>query len=314
MIIKITVAIPTFGRDQVLVGTIRYLLDQNPAAAEILVMDQTPKHDLSTEEQLRDWDEKGIIRWLRNEAPSITRAMNTALREASYPVVLFVDDDIIPAPDLIRVHAAVYQESSEIWAVVGQVLQPGEEPISRPSSSTENGLCASLDFSFCSTSRDWVKSVIACNLSVRREKALEIGGFDENFVGVAYRFETEFCRRIWKRGGKVLFEPAASIRHLREPKGGTRRFGNHLSSPSPAHGVGDYYFAMRHGIGLESILYMLKRPFRETCTRFHLRKPWYIPVKWVGELSAIAWAMALVLRGPRYISSVGLPKKTKMLY
>jgi glycosyltransferase involved in cell wall biosynthesis len=308
MIVKITVAIPTFGRDQVLVGTIRYLLDQNPAAAEILVMDQTPKHDLSTEDQLRDWDEKGIIRWLRLEKPSITASMNVALREANYPIVLFVDDDIVPRIGLVGAHASVYEESDDIWAVSGQVLQQGEEPATGLGRYTQNGLAASLDFSFYYTSRAWVQSAMAGNLSVLRERALEIGGFDENFVGVAYRFETEFCRRIWKNGGKVLFEPAASVRHLRVDHGGIRRYGNHFSSPSPAHGVGDYYFALRQGVDLESILYMLKRPFRETCTRFHLRKPWYIPVKWVGELSAMIWATALALSGPRYISSDGSRK------
>ena len=102
----------------------------------------------------------------------------------------------------------------------------------------------------------------------------------------------------------MLYEPAASIRHLRAERGGTRRFGNHLCSWSPVHGVGDYYFALRNGIGLESLIYMAQRPFRETCTRFHLRRPWWIPVKLAGELLALLWGIRLACCGPKRAVSV----------
>ena len=142
---------------------------------------------------------------------------------------------------------------------------------------------------------------MAGNLSVRRDRAIEIGGFDENFIGVAYRFETEFCRRIWQNGGKVLYEPAASIRHLRAESGGTRSYGNHLTSASPMHGVGDYYFALKHGVNSETVQYILKRSFKEIYTRFHLKHPWWIPVKLFGEMSALLLAIKLHKKGPKLI-------------
>jgi len=158
-----------------------------------------------------------------------------------------------------------------------------------------------LDFKFYSTSRRCVKNVIACNLSVRRERALEIGGFDMNFIGAAYRFETEFCRRVWQHGGKVLFEPKASIRHLKVERGGIRKYGSHLSSSSPMHSVGDYYFALRQGVNSETLRYIFRRPFREISTKFHLKHPWWIPVKLLGEIRALLLAMKLYQQGPRLI-------------
>lgn len=298
---SISVVIATYQREQVLINTIDHFLNFHKPAIEILVVDQTPKHQRKTEEHLSSLDKKGIIRWIKLQRPSIPHAMNVGIYEASYPIVLFIDDDIIPAPGLIGAHEAAYKESEEIWAVAGEVLQPGEEPDSDSFSYKQNGLCACLDFRFCSTSRAWVTSVMAGNLSVRRERALEIGGFDENFIGVAYRFETEFCRRIWQNGGKVLFEPKASIRHLRVESGGTRRFGNHLCSPSPMHGVGDYYFAFRHGLNPETLQYILRRPIREISTKFHLKNPWWIPVKLFGEIRAMLLAMKLYRQGPKLI-------------
>ena len=143
---------------------------------------------------------------------------------------------------------------------------------------------------------------MAGNLSVKKEAALRAGGFDENFIPpVSFRFETEFARRLIAAGGKIRFEPSASIRHLRAGQGGTRTQGSHLSSASPVHGVGDYYYALRCGRGLERIGYMLFRPFREVRTRFHGSHPWFIPVKWIGELRAFMLACQLNARGSRLL-------------
>jgi GT2 family glycosyltransferase len=296
----VSVAIPTFQRESVLIDTLEALATSG--AGEILVVDQTPTHESRTETRLREMDDGRLIRWLRLPEPSIPHAMNVALGEAVQPLVLFLDDDIEPAADLVAAHAASYDDDPGIWAVVGQVLQPGETPtpVSRPFRTS--GLKAFLDFPFNSTEPTWVENVMAGNLSVRRDRALAVGGFDENFVGVAYRFETEFCRRLCRREGRVLFQPRASIRHLRAARGGTRSHGHHLTSASPAHGVGDYYFTLRQGLGLEAIAYILARPLRKVWARFYLRRPWWIPVGLLGELRAFLLALRLVRRGPRYVT------------
>jgi hypothetical protein len=145
---------------------------------------------------------------------------------------------------------------------------------------------------------------MAGNLSVNRARALAIGGFDENFLPpVAYRFESEFARRIIANGGHIWFEPSASIRHLRAQSGGTRSRGCHLTSMSPVHGTGDYYYALRCGCGWERICYLLKRPLREISTKFHLTHPWWIPAKLVGEMRAAWCGYGLWRRHPRLIAS-----------
>jgi GT2 family glycosyltransferase len=241
-----------------------------------------------------------LIRWQRLARPGIAPAMNAALRESAADIVLFVDDDVVPEAGLLSAHLAAHAEHGEAWAVAGQVLQPGQVPVPARRAEAEPGLRADLDFPFHSTGRAWVRNVMAGNLSVRRAEALRIGGFDENFVGVAYRFETEFARRIGHAGGRILFEPAASIRHLRAPSGGTRSYGNHLRSASPYHGAGDYYFALREGKGGARVAYVLRRILREVTTRYHARHPWFIPVKIVGELRALALALRLYAGGPHY--------------
>ena len=58
----VSIAIPTFGRDAVLLDTIQSCLEQTPPAGEILVVDQTPLHASSTEQTRADWHGSGRIR------------------------------------------------------------------------------------------------------------------------------------------------------------------------------------------------------------------------------------------------------------
>jgi GT2 family glycosyltransferase len=294
----VSIAIPTYRRGEVLVATVERLLRQHDEA-EILLLDQTERHEPTVEAALSGWDASGKVRWIPLARPSIPGAMNEALRLSKRAVVLYLDDDVVPGANLVLAHAACYHDPA-VWAVTGQVLQPGQGPAPLGKRARDHGFTADLDFPFNCTERVTVANCMAGNLSVRRERALVAGGFDENFVGAAYRFETEFCRRLRAAGGVVLFEPSASLRHLRAPTGGIRSQGDHRGSASSAHGVGDYYFAFRHAGRLGALAYVGRRPLREVCTQYHLARPWLIPVKLLGELRAIWLALALARNGPRY--------------
>ena len=284
--LPISIVVPTFGREAVLLDTIAMLLNQSYCAAEILIVDQTPIHEPETSQQLSTWHENGEIKWIRRSEPSIPKAMNDGLRQATQPVVLFLDDDITASDQLVAEHANAHMNAPKIQAFVGQVLQPGETPQTVSYQGVRTGLWADLEFPFYSNQPTAISNVMAGNLSVKRTFALEIGGFDENFTGVAYRFETEFARRLISNGGQIEFLPDASINHLRAVRGGTRSSGSHLTSADPKYGTGDYYFAFLCGCGLESYRYSFYRLYREVRTRFHLTHPWWIPVKLLGEMRA----------------------------
>lgn len=287
---SISVVIPTFQRHQTLLATIDLVLALQPPPREVVIVDQSPQHPVDVARRLTSLDEGGRVRWLRLAAPSIPGAMNEGLRTANSEVVLFLDDDVIPAPDLTARHAQAHREAGVV-VVAGQVLQPGEQP--EPLSGQR--------FAFRSSVRQRVDEVVGCNFSVRREAALACGGFDENFVQVAYRFEADFCRRI-RPHGDVLFEPAASVRHLQVPAGGTRSFGNHLRTLRPAHAVGEYYYLLGARSQPGRWRRLLVRPWRAVATRHHLRRPWWIVPTLCAELLGIVWALVLRARGPRLVT------------
>jgi len=284
----ITVAIPTYNRSAIVVETIQRLFLLDPPPAAIIVADQSAEPNRT----LAGWHEQGRIRLIRLDAPSIPRAMNEMLLAATTPLVLYLDDDIEPSPGLIATHARAH-DSDETWAVVGQILQPDEEP--RHFAQPEDD----LEFHFNHDSGCFVANVMAGNLSVKREHALDVGGFDENFVGAGYRFETDFALRLVAAGGKIWFAPDATLRHLKLSSGGLRSFGDHRSSPSPAHSAGDYYFAIHHRPPLAR--YALRRLRKNVATQYHLGHPWTIPTKLIGELRGLLLARRLARSGRRLV-------------
>ena len=74
----ITVAIPTYNREQVLIYTIQHVLAQGQPADEILVVDQTPEHESKVTRQLSRWHAEGTIRWLKQDVANLSAARNRA--------------------------------------------------------------------------------------------------------------------------------------------------------------------------------------------------------------------------------------------
>jgi GT2 family glycosyltransferase len=281
--LPLSIVIPTYRRETVLLDTLRDVGALGPA--EILVLDQTEQHEPATEEVLRRLHDAGRIRWLRLDLPSIPQAMNRGLTEAGEDIVLFLDDDIRPAPALLTAHLAAHTAHPDAL-VAGRVTQPWDHDIP-----------ASAHFHFNSETPAWIDCFMGGNFSLRRHTAISLGGFDENFVRVAYRFEAEFAHRYCRSGRRIRYDPAAHLYHLKSEAGGTRTYGEHLSTWRPDHAVGAYYYGLRSAALRE----FFSRPARAVATRYHLRRPWRIPGTLLAEMLGMLWAFALYLRGPRLL-------------
>ena len=231
----LSVVIPTYLREKVLLDTINFILRLEIVPADVIIVDQTREHSQDVLISLEKLNKEGMIRWIRLEYPSIPKAMNVGLLHAKHEIVLFLDDDIIPDVNLVTAHVN-FHNNTDADLVAGRVIQPWD-----PEFKLEN--CRV--FPFHMKCKHWTDEFMGGNFSVRRSTALKIGGFDENFVKVAYRFERDFAERLISEGGKILFEPNAVIKHLKLPYGGTRSYGNHLTTIKPNHAVGEYYYLLR---------------------------------------------------------------------
>ena len=284
----LSIAIVTFQREQVLVDTIAALLALDPQPLEILVIDQTPSHTEAVQHQLQAWHQTQQIRWRHLSPPSITAAMNRALWEARSDRVLFVDDDVIPTPALLSAHIDAAERCPGAL-IAGRVLQPWHQG--------EADLEALTPFRFNTLTARTPSDFIGCNVSIPRDAALEIGGFDENFVRVAYRYEAEFAQRWRQAGHPIRYEPEALLHHLHAGGGGTRSYGNHLTTTRPHHAVGRYYHHLRCHRLLSALGLSVASLAASVRSRHHLRHPWWIPLTLLAELRGLAWALRLNCRG-----------------
>lgn len=287
-----SVIVPTYQREGVLVDTLRALVRMLQAGDEILVIDQTPRHEPDTERALAELSAQGKVRWYRKAKPSQCEAMNAAARLARCDLLLFLDDDIVPFPGLIEGHRSAFAREPDLSATTGQVLQPwNAAPI--PGEMPDRG----LGFDFASTRPADVLSLMAGNFAMRRETFLAVGGMDENFTGNNYRNDAEMAWRTWRRTGrKVRFVPEAGLRHLLSG-GGNRAFGQKDTWGAIGGSIGDYYFALKHLPAGQAVTHILRRFVRAPLNRHTVRRPWLIVVIAVREVVAFVRAFGRVLLG-----------------
>jgi GT2 family glycosyltransferase len=284
MLPTLTIAIPTFARERVLLDTLGQILDLRQTDMEILVVDQTPLHEEPTEQCLEAWGKEKRIRRLTLAQPSLTKARNTILREARGDVVLFLDDDVRIPAHLVREHLRFYSDDS-VAAVTGQVfncLDPANPPaLEHPERGTRRHSDVRV---VCDAN-----NISGGNHSVRRGVALAVGGFDEVFRGSALGEDLDFAQRLRLAGYRIVYNPEAWIIHLGVKSGGC---AVGLGSPWPEwqHAAGLLVYAFRHGRRLNNfwpVFWMALRngPLR----REVIVRPWYAPKAWWGFFRAMLY-------------------------
>lgn len=207
--LKITVVVCTFRRDDVLCETLRELIQQCDDASEIVVVDQVPDHASSTTKFLEDAVSDGQIRYFERDQAGLTAARNYGAKVSKGDILLFCDDDIVPANNLIDAHRSNYS-NADIHAVAGQVLHIGEEPEFAPGTFRHTERI--LGFS----------QLYGANFSVRRSTFLAIGGADEKLGIHSYTEDVLLARSLTSQGFKITYDPNASARHLKHATGGCR--------------------------------------------------------------------------------------------
>jgi glycosyltransferase involved in cell wall biosynthesis len=288
----LSVVIPTYKREAILVESLTRLGQLLKPGDEILVIDQTAQHEPATDAALRSMATSGAIRYYKRSTPSQNEAMNIGALLARNDILVFLDDDIVPFEGLLEGHRNTLAEPDGPPATCGQVLQPWNPEAVETVSN--------FDFSFNSaySRRCEIRYLIGANFAIRRSFYLAVGGMDENFNGANYRNDAEMAYRICDATGKrILFVPEAGLRHLLA-EGGNRAFGAKDTWGHIGGSIGDYYFALKWLPWRQRLAHIATRPLRASLNRNTVTHPWLIPSMAAREVVAFFRAWARLARTP----------------
>lgn len=118
---EITVAIPSHGGHERILGLLHSLLDQDvePERFTVLVVDNASPVPLA--EVVGAHAEALDARIVNEPSLGVAYARNRALREAATPLLIFLDDDVIAAPALVRTYLHAFEDPT-LDAAGGPIL------------------------------------------------------------------------------------------------------------------------------------------------------------------------------------------------
>ncbi len=229
MTAKISVIIPTYGREEILCNTLSNVIRQDYPNYEVILVDQTQNHQPDTQMYLHRLAADQKIRLFQVNWASLPGARNYAVRRATGEILLFLDDDVELPAGFLAAHARNYLADSQIGAVAGRVYDrmkladaaPDFVINDLPPEAMDPGIAWYYIDLVHTQKPQQVITARGCNMSFRRELFDQYGlWFDERFRGSAVREESDFCLRIRRTGFKIWYDPSAYLVHLGEETGG----------------------------------------------------------------------------------------------
>lgn len=214
---KISVVIPTYRRHAALARTLDALEAQTVAADafEVLVVDDPLDDDPAAVAAAVGADRRGLrLRHLHRESRGVSAARNTGWRAAEAPLVLFLGDDILAAPELLAEHLDWHdRRGGEMVGVLGHVRWANELTVTPFMRWLEHG----YQFNYPAIRGDrasWADFYTA-NVSLTRAALASVGGFDEQRYPFLYE-DLDLGRRLDDGGFVLLFHARARAEHLHD--------------------------------------------------------------------------------------------------
>jgi len=207
----VSIVIPTHNRRERLHRVLSALAEQSYRGSVEVVVVSDGSTD-GTDEYLTGPTPIPVTAVLQaNAGPAAAR--NRGVHEASGELVLFLDDDVVPAAHCLAAHVSAHERLGDDAVVIGPMVDPPDHRMSmwvrweqamlaRQYSAMERG-------DYGATARQFYTG----NASLQRRHLLEAGGFDPTFRRAE---DVELAYRLADRGLQFAFEPAAVGYHYAE--------------------------------------------------------------------------------------------------
>jgi glycosyltransferase involved in cell wall biosynthesis len=257
----ISVLIPTWNRCELLQRTLPTVLQQDFPADRFEVIVAADGCTDNTAAYVRQLKSNCELRLTEIPHRGRAAALNAALAEARGEIVLFLDDDLLCPPTLLRRHCQAHVDGV---ALLGAVTVAGGSPLAPDIELRRRGLAAY----FAQSPHSRPLHFGQANSSVARSRLLDVGGFDPDFVGTSEEADCGF--RLWKAGVRFAFAPQAGTREIYNLSCET------VVSRARDHGANEWRLCLKHPdyrpySRLQQALH--GSPWRQRLRRFAVESP-----------------------------------------
>ena len=210
----VSVIIPTYQRraslERVLGGLAGQEWDRD--RLEVLVISDGSQD--GSIEMARGYPMPFLLRALGQPNQGPAAARNLGLAHATGPLVLFLDDDVVPAPQLVAEHVLAHAERPN-RVVMGPLLEPEDEPLLPWVRWEARSLAAQYQAMDAGRWRPTAWQFYTGNASVKLEWLRAAGGFDPAYKRAE---DVHLAFRLEKLGCEFVFNPrAAGVHFARRP-------------------------------------------------------------------------------------------------
>jgi glycosyltransferase involved in cell wall biosynthesis len=192
---KVSIVIPTYNRLRRLKHVIAAIERQTYPLEDIEVIIVSDGSTDGTHEYLSTIQTPLALRFVPQANAGPAAARNNGIRNAQSDVILFIDDDVVPSPQLVAEHMRLQAGRTNL-VVLGPMLNPPDFTfapwVAWEQAMLEKQYAAMRRGAWDASSRQFYTG----NTSLPRQVLLQSGGFDERFrraedIELAYRLENQ---------------------------------------------------------------------------------------------------------------------------
>ncbi len=207
----VSVILPTYNRLDRLQRVLAALEKQAFPCDQFEVIVVSDGSTDGTREYMRALKSPLAITFVAQANQGVAVARNTGLGKAAGDLVVFIDDDVVPSPQLIAAHVTSHVDDRTI--VLGPMLTPSDFDMQPWVRWEQSMLMKQYDDMRTGRWTPTARQFYTGNTSLRRRHVIEAGGFDPKFRRAE---DVELAYRLAERGLRFVFNDRAIGWHYAE--------------------------------------------------------------------------------------------------
>ncbi len=209
----VSVVTPTLGRDA-LARLLGGLEAQDDQCFELIVACEEA-HGERVEQIVGTRPFPARVVRVPGEGAGASHKRNAGIRAATAPLIVFLDDDVVPRPDVIRRHRTWHEAHPQPeMGLLGLVVWSPEIKVTGFMRWVERGVQFEYE-GILGDEAGWNRLYTA-NASIKRDIMLSVGAFDEERLPYGYE-DLDLAKRMHEQHGfRLMFDRESVVEHLHE--------------------------------------------------------------------------------------------------